>query len=117
MISSPNNNYARGAQFERKVKDYLESKGFYAVRAAGSHGLTDVIAIAPLKYLLEDMGAVILFIQCKTGKATMSKADRIKLHDEAIRHSALPYLVELSATGEMTWYLLLGDGSKRQEGF
>ena len=69
-----NNNYTRGAAFERTVKAYLEFLGYYAVRAAGSHGLTDVIA---LKHDGIDREHHVLFIQCKTGKAKMTKAERL----------------------------------------
>lgn len=66
-----NNNYVRGAAFERQVKAYLEAQGWFAIRAAGSHGLVDVLAIRP--------DNVVHFIQCKTGKAKMSKAEWAKL--------------------------------------
>lgn len=77
-----NNNYVRGAAFERQVKAYLEAQGWFAIRAAGSHGLVDVLAITPT-------GSV-CFIQCKTGKAKMSKQDKMDLDALASKYGAIP---------------------------
>jgi hypothetical protein len=41
----PNKNYRRGVAIERKVKDYLEILGYTVIRAAGSHGSWDIIAV------------------------------------------------------------------------
>lgn len=53
--------YSKGANFERRVEDLFQSMGFSAARVAGSHGLYDVIAIAP-------NAEKIYFIQCKTDR-------------------------------------------------
>lgn len=50
--------YAKGANFERQVKDFLEEEGFLVVRSAGSHTISDLVAINP--------GPVVWLIQCKT---------------------------------------------------
>ena len=39
-----NTHYRKGYVFELKIKHSLESKGFYVVKSAGSHGLFDLIA-------------------------------------------------------------------------
>lgn len=54
----PNNNYKRGYALERNVKLYLESQGYMATRAAGSHGVYDVWATD---------GKSLYFVQCKIG--------------------------------------------------
>jgi hypothetical protein len=54
----PNNNYKRGYALERNVKLYLESLGYMATRAAGSHGVYDVWATN---------GNSLWFVQCKIG--------------------------------------------------
>jgi Holliday junction resolvase len=41
----PNANYNRGAAFERRVKVFFEAEGWYAIRAAGSKGAADVVAL------------------------------------------------------------------------
>lgn len=79
-----NNNYTRGAAYERKVKETLESHGWYAVRAAGSHGLTDVVAF--------DGYGQSYFIQCKTGKSRMSRKDMIALAEIAQKYNAVPVI-------------------------
>lgn len=66
-----NNNYKRGAAFERLIKAYLEDAGWFAIRAAGSHGLVDVLGINTHGYPI--------FIQCKTGKARMTNKERDSL--------------------------------------
>jgi len=37
--------YHKGRNFEYRVKKYLEKKGYFVVRSAGSHGIFDLIAI------------------------------------------------------------------------
>ena len=54
----PNARYISGANFERRVKKYYIDHGWVAIRAAGSHGIVDVIAVR---------GGVIEMVQCKTG--------------------------------------------------
>lgn len=39
--------YRRGYTFETAIRADLESDGYWTIRAAGSHGLADVIAIKP----------------------------------------------------------------------
>lgn len=41
-------NYANGVLYERKLKKYLEDNNHYVIRASGSHGKADLIAL-PLK--------------------------------------------------------------------
>ena len=40
-------NYSRGANFERAICAHLSTCGAFCVRAAGSHGIADVIAVWP----------------------------------------------------------------------
>ncbi|MEM4275125.1 MAG: restriction endonuclease [Candidatus Nitrosocaldaceae archaeon] len=54
-----NKAYLKGRTFEYKIKRYLEGKGYYVLRSAGSKGPLDLIAIK---------GKEILLIQCKTYK-------------------------------------------------
>lgn len=42
-----NINYRRSRKRELSLKNSLEKEGYYAIRAAGSKGLADVIAIKP----------------------------------------------------------------------
>jgi Holliday junction resolvase len=92
-----NRNYNRGAAFERAVKKQLESDGFYVVRAAGSHGLVDLLAINVDEVRL---------IQCKIGGA-ISEEDRDNLADLAEWCKAKAYLVQRGKKG-YKWTLLGG---------
>jgi len=51
--------YRKGAEAEWELKRHLEANGLLVVRAAGSHGLFDLVAIGPKEVLL---------IQVKRGK-------------------------------------------------
>lgn len=64
-----NNNYRRGADFERTVKKYLEDAGWSCFRSAGSHSPVDLVALRD--------GAVLL-VQCKTD-GRISPAEREQL--------------------------------------
>lgn len=48
---------ARGIYLERRVAEDLATRGWFTIRAAGSHGVADVVAIRP---------GETVFIQCKT---------------------------------------------------
>jgi Holliday junction resolvase len=54
--------YQRGANFERKVKEYYESEGYYVIRSAGSHGVADLVCIRRLKRISHPE---IILVQCK----------------------------------------------------
>ena len=92
--------YDSGADFEREVKADLEARGYYAVRAAGSHGKVDVLAY--------HMG-IALFIQCKKG-GVFPKEERLSLVHVAKEHNAVPVLAQ-RIRGDSIWYhRLLSDG-------
>lgn len=57
-----NRNYIRGVALERLIKKELEADGWSCIRASGSHGFADVVAVK---------NGHVKFIQCKvTTKAT-----------------------------------------------
>jgi Holliday junction resolvase len=69
--------YAIGAKKEYEIKKLLESKGFYVIRSAGSHGIFDLVAFNEYE---------IKFIQSKYGgtggvisKQEMNKLKKIKV--------------------------------------
>ena len=67
--------YRRGADFERKLKKYLEELGYFVVRSAGSTGQVDLVAIKrrePQKYGEGDVELIL--IQCKLGKVSFKEA-------------------------------------------
>jgi len=64
-----NKNYNSGRAFEYRVKKFLESKGYYVLRSAGSHSPIDLLAVHKRNHDC-------LLIQCKHGSA---KADQEEL--------------------------------------
>lgn len=78
-----NKNYQSGRNFEYRVKKYLEDKGYYVMRSAGSKSPFDLIAVPTWDgvILLPD----VLLIQCKHGaKIGKAERDRIKEKQEHI---------------------------------
>ncbi len=42
----------KGADFERRVKSFLEKRGYFVVRSAGSKGVADLVALSKNEKLL-----------------------------------------------------------------
>jgi Holliday junction resolvase len=68
------NRYIRGRIAEKKVANRLKNKGYITRRSKGSRGPYDVYA---------RRGKTKLYIQVKTGKATMKKPEVRKLRNVA----------------------------------
>lgn len=77
--------YSKGARFEREVIKFLTNQGMYCIRSAGSKGIVDIIAMK--RYCGETF---VYLIQCKYGKASMSKKDQKKLVDLANELDFIP---------------------------
>lgn len=76
--------YQKGYLFERRVRRLLESQGYYVIRASGSRGPFDLVA-------LKD-GEKPLLIQCKVSKAK-SKAKIQELVEVASKAGGIAVLV------------------------
>jgi len=81
--------YRKGARLENEVKDILIEDGWAAVRAAGSHGIIDVMA---------DKYGEVWFIQCRKG-GYLSPGERSELIALAKKHKAIPILASKSKEG------------------
>lgn len=81
--------YATGAKLENDVKNILFNDGWEAVRAAGSHGIVDVLAVKH---------GTIWFIQCRKS-GHLSPAEREELIILAKKHKAMPILVYKTREG------------------
>lgn len=81
--------YRKGAIFENDIKDILLEDDWAVVRAAGSHGIVDIMAV---KY------GVIWFIQCRKA-GHLSPDERKELISLAKKHKALPILAYKSKEG------------------
>ena len=74
--------YAKGYRFERYIANYLRDKDIYVIRAAGSHGTFDLIAI---------YSGIPHGIQCKlNGKITTKEI--IELRRTGERYGIIPYI-------------------------
>jgi Holliday junction resolvase len=62
-----NKNYRRGREAEYRAKRLLEAAGYTVIRAAGSHGMFDLVALSKLG------GRA---IQIKTGSARVTQIER-----------------------------------------
>lgn len=69
--------YAKGARFERRVRDELIERGFFVARSAGSRGPLDLVAFG------KDEN--VQFIQCKLQRERMSKKEKQELYELARR--------------------------------
>lgn len=105
-------NYRNGSDFERKVRGSLEDDGYECVRAAGSKGKIDVVAMKP---------GQLLFIQIKRHMGQIPPADRAELLRLAAMVGAIPLVAyqpiprkpiayrELLGPGPKDWRIFLTD--------
>jgi len=101
-------NYQKGAAFERKVKADLISKGWFAVRSAGSHGAVDIIA---------HHKSFTLYVQVKLDGAFPPK-ERRELMRLAEKHGAAAILADKRERGFIAYTFLgrYGDRPFEPEG-
>ena len=66
-----NLNYRKGRRKEYKIKLQLEAQGYTVLRAAGSHGFADLVAI-------DNILKKIRLIQCKPDDFSIIKARELK---------------------------------------
>jgi Holliday junction resolvase len=76
--------YSKGMAVERKVKSKLESKGWFVRRTKGSRGPYDLYAMKRGKKLL---------VQVKSGSSSFSRAQKLRLRQEAKRKGAKALLI------------------------
>jgi len=77
--------YMKGYRFELNTKKYMEKRGFYVVRSAGSRGIFDLLSVKNGK---------VYGIQCKTSKIT--SAELTELIDNAKKYGIIPVYATLS---------------------
>lgn len=93
-------NKARGTAFERKVSAALTEDGYLVIRAAGSHGAADLIAIKP---------GQVLFVQVKLGGAgACSPAEWNEFFRLATSVAALPILAYRPGRQGIAYWLVTG---------
>lgn len=94
-------NASRGSAFERTVKADLESHGWYVVRAAGSHGHADLLAVSRDE---------VAFVQAKLGgPGRMPPAEWNDLYRVAMRYGGVPVLVHRPKRGLLEYLRMLDE--------
>jgi Holliday junction resolvase len=105
-----NKNYNRGANFERKVKKYLESKKYLVFRSAGSHSVADLIAFPTTSTKMIDIQIFNTsnpwLIQCKTGSAKMSQKEIDDLYILSYDYGLNPILATINKKKRLEFFLL-----------
>lgn len=93
-------NKARGTAFERKVAAELERDGYLLIRAAGSHGAADLVALKP---------GQVLFVQVKLGGAGQcAPAEWNEFYRLATSVGALPILAYRPGRQGVAYWLVTG---------
>lgn len=75
-------NYTIGARFEYKTATYFRRHNYFVIRAAGSHGPADLVAVKK--------GYATLLIQCKRGQEDVVVDERNHLYVAAQQAGAVP---------------------------
>jgi Holliday junction resolvase len=100
LAGTKNRNYARGADFERRTMTDLVENGYRVIRAAGSHGKADIVALKP--------GQVIL-VQCKlTGPGGVGPAEWNELFDLAQYAGAVALVAHRPRRGHIEYLRIFG---------
>lgn len=88
----PNPRYRAGRDLEYAIANDLEANGYHVIRAAGSHGLADLIAFKP---------GQVLIVQAKTdGKmTTQQRCDLSQLAAMVPDFGGIPLIARWEATG------------------
>jgi Holliday junction resolvase len=96
--------YTNGAAFERRVMTALENDGYQCLRAAGSKGAADLIALKPGQTLL---------VQVKLTNPQLAPTERITLTHLAKLCGALPIVAwRTKLRGPIGFRELTGTGPK-----
>ena len=104
-VKMPNKNYISGRNFEYRVMAKLRNNGYYVMRAYGSKGMYDLVAIAPLKF-----GLNTLAVQCKYSvkhKLVMTREEKNKLKNSVKLYNATVVIAYNGVDG-INWIDLYG---------
>lgn len=103
------NLYRRGRVAEKKVVNWLKSKGFRNVRRSrGSRGPYDVYAVSP--------SGVKTYVQVKSYSARLTKEERKKLRNVAKKRKGFAAYVHYDGKGKFRMLPLGNWSGKRRKG-
>jgi Holliday junction resolvase len=89
----PNSNRQRGDYFERQTRDALEAHGWFVIRAAGSYGPADIVALRA--------GNTPLLVSCKLS-GSIGPEERAVLTAHAEQAGARPVLAQRKKSARVT---------------
>lgn len=98
--------YANGRSHEYLVRDDLEAAGYWCIRAAGSKGKADLVALR--------LGEVLL-VQVKISGPQISPQERLGLFQTSLRTGAKPLVAHKPFRQPITYRRLTGAGPKDWE--
>lgn len=87
----PNTKYINSTRRELEIKKQFEEEGWYSIRASGSHGIADVIALRPVKNCTDPSHYEIKFIQVKTSQSFKEKKVVVKAEDSPCGYINVEY--------------------------
>lgn len=105
-------NYSSGAALEYRARDALRGQGYLVIRAAGSHGPADLVAIRP-KDGPRKPSPDVLLVQCKRN-GRMSPGERSELAWLAERLGCTAAMVAARKDGRklvLDWFVVRPDGT------
>ena len=106
-------NYQKGRAFEYRTRNRLLKDGaVYVMRAAQSKGKADLIALWPAHHGGKTGYSVVWLVQCKTGSARMSKAEKQEFYELAWNTGASPMLAEPGPNNRGVVFTRLTGGSQ-----
>lgn len=92
-------NARRGSAFENKVKADLTKRGWYVVRAAGSHGHADLLAVSSDE---------VAFVQAKLGgPGAFPPAEWNALYETALTFGGVPVVVHRPKRGRLEYLRMI----------
>ena len=97
-----NRAYNRGVDWERTLQRMLVAKGWKVIRSAGSHQAIDLVAGRFFGKVNRRLA-----IQCKTGEARFTEADKIATMAMAHHFNAVPMVADRK--GRKRYYRILSD--------
>lgn len=97
---------SRGRSYEHRVRDLLTGAGYYVIRAAGSKGVVDLVALR---------GEHTLLVQVKGGTPRLDPVPWNALYDLAWRTGGVPLLAQVEPRKPISLWILTGrkDGGGR----
>jgi Holliday junction resolvase len=96
-------NYQSGRANEYRIRDDLVGFGYECVRAAGSKGKADIVALRPGEVLL---------VQVKASNPQIAPAERVALVEMATAAGALPLVAHKPSRKPVVYRRLTGVGPK-----